>query len=66
MKMITMRLNPAFKRTQPLPRLSADFAQRAGRAARSIAEALPLAAAASAAGRMVKVNLNVPATGLMG
>lgn len=65
MKMIAMRLNPAFKRTQPLPRLSADFAQRAGRAARSIAEAFPLAAA-SAAGRMVKANLNVPATGLMG
>ena len=61
-----MRLNPAFKRTQPLPVLTADLAKRAGRAARSIAQALPLAgdwsaAAASAAGRMIKANLNVRA-----
>ena len=66
MKVIAMKLNPAFKRTQPLPLLTADFAQRAGRAARSIAQVLPMArawpvAAASAAGRMVQVNLNVPA-----
>ena len=66
MKVIAMKLNPAFKRTQPLPVLTSDLAKRAERAARSIAQALPLAtawpvAAASAAGRMVKANLNVPA-----
>jgi len=66
MKVIAMKLNPAFKRTQPLPQLTSDLAQRAGRAARSIAQALPLAsawpvAAASAAGRMVKANFNMRA-----
>ena len=65
MKVIAMKLNPAFKRTQPLPLLNSDLARRAGRAARSIAQALPAAsagpvAAASAAGRMVKANLNLP------
>jgi hypothetical protein len=66
MKRIAMKLNPAFKRTQPLPLLTTDITKRAGRAARSIAQVLPMAsvwpvAAASAAGRMVKANLNVPA-----
>jgi hypothetical protein len=66
MKANSMRLNPAFKRTQPLPMLTADLAKRAGRAARSIAQALPLtgdwsAVAASAAGRMMKANLNMRA-----
>ena len=61
-----MKLNPAFKRTQPLPLLTADLAKRAGRAARSIAQALPLAGAwpvvaASAAGRMISANCKVPA-----
>ena len=66
MKVIAMKLNPAFKRTQPLPLLTSDLAKRAGRAARSIAQVLPRAsawpvAAATAAGRMVNANLNVPA-----
>jgi len=66
MKVIAMKLNPAFKRTQPLPMLTADFAKRAGRAAISIAQALPVASvwhamAANAASRMVKTNLNLPA-----
>ena len=61
-----MKLNPAFKRTQPLPLLTADVAKRAGRAARSLVRALPLGsawpvAAVSAAGRMVKPNFNLPA-----
>lgn len=42
MKTFTMKANPAFKRTQPLPLLSADFAQHAGWAARSLASVLPL------------------------
>jgi len=55
MKTDTMKTNPAFKRTQPLPLLTAELAQRAGRAARAIAQALPLnrdwpAAAMRAAG----------------
>jgi len=66
MKVIVMKLNPAFKHTQPLPLLTSDLAKRAGRAARSIAQALPRAgawpvAAASAAGRMVNANLQMPA-----
>ena len=66
MKVIAMKLNPAFKRTQPLPMLTADFAKRASRAARSIALALPVASAwhvvtANAASRRVKTHLNLPA-----
>jgi hypothetical protein len=65
MKMIAMKLNPAFKRTQPLPLLTVEIAQRAGRAARSITQVLPMArawpvVAATAAGRMVNADLNVP------
>jgi hypothetical protein len=66
MKFNAMKLNPAFKRTQPLPQLTTDLAKRAGRAARSIAQALPRASAwpavaVSAASRMVNSNLNMPA-----
>ena len=62
--MIVMKLNPAFKRTQPLPLLTADIAKRAGRAARSIAQTLPMpsawpAAAMTAAGRMINANYKV-------
>ncbi|HEX5220840.1 MAG TPA: hypothetical protein VFZ59_14825 [Verrucomicrobiae bacterium] len=61
-----MKLNPAFKRTQPLPLLTADMTERKGRAARSLAPVLPVTrawplAAASAAGQIVKANLNVSA-----
>jgi hypothetical protein len=68
MKSIPKRTNPAFKRTQPLPLLPADFAQRAGWAARTIAQAAGAwpAAAMRAAGAVVKPGLNVRATGLMG
>jgi hypothetical protein len=71
MKTNTMRTNPAFKQTQPLPLLTADFAQRAGRAAKAIARALPLAgawpaAAMRTAGGAGKPNFNVPVAGLMG
>jgi len=66
MRVIAMKLNPAFKRTQPLPLLTADLGKRAGRAARSLAPALPLTrawpiVAVRAADRMVKSNLNLPA-----
>lgn len=66
MKLTAMKLNPAFKRTQPLPLLTADLAKRAGRAARSIAHALPMAStwpavAVSAAGRMLNANHKVSA-----
>jgi len=71
MKTDTMRTNPAFKRTQPLPLLPADFARRAGHAAKAFARALPLtnewpAAAMSGAGRVEKPNFNVSVAGLMG
>ena len=49
MKTNTMRTNPAFKRTQPLPLLTADLAHRAGRAAKAFVQALPLAGAWPAA-----------------
>lgn len=65
---IMMRTNPAFKQTQPLPMLRADFAQRAGWAAKSIAQAAGAwpAAAMRAAGAVVKPGLNVRAAGVMG
>jgi hypothetical protein len=43
MRMITIKVNPAFKLTQPLPLLTAEFAQHAGRAAMSVARGMPLA-----------------------
>jgi hypothetical protein len=43
MRMITIKVNPAFKLTQPLPLLTAEFAQRAGRAAMYVARGMPLA-----------------------
>lgn len=51
MRMIAIKVNPAFKLTQPLPLLSADFdfARRAGRAAVSLARAMPLAGWATTA-----------------
>ncbi len=42
MKSLMNKPNPAFKRTQPLPLLSAELAQHAGWAARGIAQVLPL------------------------
>lgn len=71
MKTLKMRTNPAFKRTQPLPLLTADVAARAGWAARSITQVLPLAgswpaAAARAARVVVKPSLSVRAAGMMG
>jgi hypothetical protein len=66
MKLIAMKLNPAFKRTQPLPVLTADLAKRAERATRTMAVALPMAAtwptvAMSAANRMFNANRKVTA-----
>lgn len=65
MKMISIKVNPAFKRTQPLPLLTADFAQRAGRAARAISQVMPVAgtwpvAALSVVGPAGKTDFNVP------
>jgi hypothetical protein len=51
MRTYTMKTNPAFKRTQPLPLLSADFARRAGFAATSFARAMPLAGNWASAGQ---------------
>ena len=73
MKMTVMKTNPAFKRTQPLPVLSADFAQRAGRAAMRFARAMPLAGAWSPTGpgtsgsaTTARPVFNTPAVGFMG
>jgi hypothetical protein len=72
MKMIPNKANPAFKRTQPLPMLSAEFAQRAGRAAMSFARAMPLAGAWATAGLSgarpavsARPGYNTPAVGFM-
>lgn len=68
MKSIAIKVNPAFKRTQPLPVLSADFKTRAGWAARSIAQVagtLP-AVAVRAAGAVVKPGLNMRLAAAMG
>jgi len=43
MKTIMTKINPAFKRMQPLPLLRADFQQRAGWATSHLAQVLPLA-----------------------
>lgn len=67
MNRIAIRVNPAFKRTQPLPVLSADFKPRAGWAARSmalVADTLP-GAAARAASAVVKPGLTVRLTGAL-
>jgi hypothetical protein len=69
MKVIAMKLNPAFKRTQLLPVLTADLAGRTGRAAQSIAQGFPLArvwpavavSAVSAANRMMNANSKLQA-----
>jgi len=71
MKTDTMRMNPAFKRTQPLPLLTADFTQRAGRAAKAIVPALPPvgawpAAAMRPVGAGLQPNFSVAAAGLVG
>jgi hypothetical protein len=63
MKVIVMKLNPAFKRTQPLPLLTTDLAKRPDRAARSLAQAIPLTGgwptvAVSAASRMINTKVN--------
>ena len=65
MKVIAMKPNPAFKRTQPLPLLTADLAKRAERAARGIAQVLPLASAwpavaVNAANRMINAHSKAP------
>ncbi len=68
MKRIANKVNPAFKRTQPLPVLSADFKTRAGWAARSltlVADTLP-AAAVRAAGAVVPPGLRVRLAAAMG
>jgi len=43
MKAMMTKTNPAFKRMQPLPFLRTDVQHRAGWAARSLAQVLPLA-----------------------
>lgn len=64
MNLLRTKANPAFKRTQPLPMLPVDFARRAGWAARSFAQALPLAGswpavAVQVAGAVVRPGLKL-------
>lgn len=67
MKRIAIKLNPAFKRTQPLPVLSVDFQTRAGGRSRSIdlvAETSPTVAV-RAVGAVVPAGFGVRLAGTM-
>ena len=62
MKVIVMKLNPAFKRTQPLPLLTTDLAKRADRAVSTLAQVIPMTGAwptvaVSTASRMINAKV---------
>ena len=73
MKMYRTIINPAFKKTQPLPVLPANFKGRAGRAAMALSRLIrpqgatsPIEMDVAQCAASVRQGFNAPALSLMG